>query len=172
MAQPFRSVALARNLERERRVSQVAAALANLWEDREVVARFAAEWQVTTAQVWKLVREVRASWAEQSQRAALSHRDQYRQTWKRLFQRCWRAGDLKTCVAALTQLCKLDGAYAPELVEVSTAGEVHPDLVRERIRTLLARLPSYGTVAPEPPAVQGEETDTSPDALGSLRSVN
>lgn len=82
-------------------------------------------------------------------------RAQMRASLGDFYQKALLARQFNAAVTALDRLCKLDGLYAPEEVAVRAVGgmvERDPEKLRERIRTLAAKMPHLIQPSPEPPA--------------------
>lgn len=76
------------------------------------------------------------------------------------YQKALLARQFNAAVTALDRLCKIDGLYAPDEVEItakSGVAERDPDKVRERIRQLAAKMPHL--VQPTDDMLKGPGSD-------------
>lgn len=92
-------------------------------------------------------------------------RAQMRAALSDFYQKALLARQFNAAVTALDRLCKLDGLYAPDEVAIKALGGVverDPDKLRERIRTLAAKMPHLLQPSPDVLGVPTEQSEPTP----------
>lgn len=122
----------------------------------------AAKWGITEHTVEGYIREVYRRWGAMPSLDREGRKEQMRQTLNDFYQSARKAGAYSAAATALDRMCKLDGLYAPEKVEVGVGAstavtETAPDKIRDRIRELYTR--NFGTL-PDGTVVNAEGVKT------------
>lgn len=98
------------------------------------IARLERELALIEPHVWReWVEVILAVWHADDARLAPYAKTRMRQALWSAFNLALEGGDMKSAIAALDKLCKLDGLYEPIKLE-----ETAPAAQRERLRTILA----------------------------------
>lgn len=123
---------------------------------RAIVQHMMEKFFISQQAAHEYIAAVYEAWARRPRIDKEALREKMRGTLSDLYQKCVRVGNLKTAVAVLDKMCRLDGLYAPEVSEVNLNTGVpatDPEKVRERIRSLLARHPEVLAKVPDATAI-------------------
>ena len=126
---------------------------------REIVRRCMEDDRICERQVRRYLERIAAEWEAQSRAELPVVRDRLRQSFRKLYQQALGSKDregrstpnLMAAIAALRELCRIDGAYAPTEANVSLSGNVETRVTgmttgdrRDRLKELLDK---YGYVS-------------------------
>jgi len=138
-----------------KRRTEVAELLAAQVSGTEIAERIAERYSISTRMAWKDIKTVYDTWETDSSRERGFRRHRMRNTMMAFYQRCMARRQYTAALGALDRLCKLDGLYAPEKLEVEHTGSVDISKltsaqIRDRIDELLdiRRTLLDGTEAP------------------------
>jgi hypothetical protein len=130
------------------RLDAVEQRLAECASHHQVEREFAEAWSCSRRTVRRYVQAVYRIWAEQTAPLREGARERMRRAFEQHHQLCVARGDMRTAGMMLDRLARLDGAYAPERVELSGRAATAASLctltrekLQERIREIAARNP-------------------------------
>lgn len=109
----------------------------------EIVRRMARKFSLSETWTREVIAKCYAHWDKigQTDEARDSRRARMRDTLGLLMDRAVAIMDIKSAIVAADRMCKLDGLYAAEKIEVGdgTLAKSEPDRVRERMRELIQK---------------------------------
>lgn len=108
----------------------------------EIVRRMERKYGLTAAYCHDVINRAYADWEKRASVGGKDmRRERMRDTLGLLLDRALGIMDVKSAIVAADRLCKMDGLYAPDKVEISdgTVAANEPDRVRARIRDLVLR---------------------------------
>jgi hypothetical protein len=173
------------------REAEVSRLLSQCVPSAQIREYLSAKWKCKPDQVQKAINEVYFRWSKLPAQDRESRREQMREAFFAFYQRAMKAGSHGPAVTAMDRLCKLDGLYQPDRIEVAegvgqSLPESDPSKIRQRIVDLYRKRfgdahaaadaagpqPTGGHVAPAT-GDSGEGTATGrPDALPDSGGAN
>ena len=143
-------------LEVAKRRQEIADLLAAQVASKEIEDRISERYGISTRMVRKDIQIVYENWEKESRRERGFRRGRMRNTLMAFYQRCMARRQYTAALGALDRLCKLDGLFAPEKLEITHDGEIDVSQmtsaqVRDRIEFLLKKRRELldGTLAPD-----------------------
>ena len=108
----------------------------------EIVRRMERKYGLSSAYCHNVINRAYADWEKRASVGGKDmRRERMRDTLGLLLDRALGIMDVKSAIVAADRLCKMDGLYAPDKIEIAdgTVAANEPDRVRARIRDLVLR---------------------------------